>query len=262
MIRELLSIGPLSISPFGVLLALSFLSAYWQLQRGLRRVGVGGPEDASEILIWAGVGGVLGAKLYYAVLYGDWGLLVTRSGLVWYGGFILGAIAVALAIRRRGLPMAPTIDAAAVAVALGYGVGRVGCFLVGDDYGRVTELPWGVEFPVGLPPTTAGLLRSVFGMEIPPDVPADQLMAVHPTQLYETAAALLIWWIGSRVLSPQRVPGTVACLVVGLLAVERFAVEFLRAKDDRFFGTLTVAQMISLAVIVLATWIWAARRRR
>ena len=262
MIRELFSIGPLSISPFGVMLALSFLAAYWQLQRGLARLSIGGPEDASEILIWAGVGGVLGAKLYYVILYGDWSLLVTRSGLVWYGGFILGTIAVAVAIRRRGLPMGRTIDAAAVAVALGYAVGRIGCFLVGDDYGRVTTLPWGVEFPVGLPPTTAGALRAVFGMEIPAEIPADQVLAVHPTQLYETAAALAIWWIGWRLLSSERAAGTVACVVVGLLAVERFAVEFLRAKDDRFFGAFTMAQLISLAALVLVFSIWAARRRR
>lgn len=261
MIRELFSIGPLSISPFGVLLALAFLAAYWQLQSGLRRLSIGGPEDASEILIWAGVGGVLGAKIYYAALYRDWSLLITRSGLVWYGGLILGTIAVALAIRRRGLPMAATIDAAAVATVLGYGVGRIGCFLVGDDYGRVTDVPWAVEFPVGLPPTTAGVLRSVFGMDIPAEIPAEQVMAVHPTQLYETIAAIVIWRIGVKLLAMRPAPGSVATIVLGLLAAERFAVEFLRAKDDRFVGTFTLAQIISLLAIVLLAGIWATRRR-
>jgi phosphatidylglycerol:prolipoprotein diacylglycerol transferase len=261
MIQELFSLGPLSISPFGVLLALAFLAAYWQLQAGMRQLTIGGPEDASEILIWAGVGGVVGAKVYYAVLYGDWSLLVTRSGLVWYGGFVLGAAAVTLAIRRRGLPMASTLDAAAVALALGYAVGRVGCFLVGDDYGKPTDLPWGVEFPVGLPPTTAGAMRSAFGTEISPDVASDTLLAVHPTQLYEVAAALLIWRLGARMLASGRRSGVVAAVVVALLAAERFLVEFLRAKDDRFFGPLTVAQVISLAALLLMTGILLRIRR-
>lgn len=261
MIQEFFSIGPFSISPFGVMLALAFLAAYWQLQRSFRQTGIGDQEDASEILIWAGVGGVLGSKLYYAVLYGDWSLLVSRSGLVWYGGFLLGALGVMIALRRRHLPLARSLDCAAVSLALGYAVGRIGCFLVGDDYGVPTELPWGVAFPVGLPPTTAGALRSTFGIGIPAEVGADELLRVHPTQLYEVIAALVIWRIGVRLLrQTDRVPGSVAAIVVALLAVERFMVEFLRAKDDRFFGVFTLAQMISLVVLVLAIWVLAARR--
>ena len=261
MIQELFSLGPISISPFGVMLALAFVAAYWQLGRGFRTIGVGDQEAASEVLIWAGIGGVLGAKLYYTVLYRDWSLLFSRSGLVWYGGFILGVAGVLIALRRRSIPMAPGLDCAAVALALGYAIGRVGCFLVGDDYGVPTDLAWGVEFPRGLPPTTAGALRSSFDVDIPASVASDQLVAVHPTQLYETLAALVIWRIGVRALRPGGVPGSVATLVVGLLAVERFAVEFLRAKDDRFFGGFTLAQFISLAVLVIALWLWASLRR-
>jgi phosphatidylglycerol:prolipoprotein diacylglycerol transferase len=262
MIQELFRIGPISISPFGIMLAAAFLGSYWQLQRSFAQVGIGGQEDASEILIWAGVGGVLGSKLYYAALYGDWGLVFSRSGLVWYGGFVLGVAGVLFAIRRRKLPMASSLDCAAVSLALGYAIGRVGCFLVGDDYGMPTELPWGVEFPVGLPPTTAGSLAAVFGIEIPAGMTPDQLVAVHPTQLYETAIALVIWRVGVKLLGEDRVAGTVACVVVAGLALERFAIEFLRAKDDRFFGAFTLAQLISLGVLVIAIWIWASLRRR
>jgi len=258
MIQELFSLGPVSISPFGPLLALAFLASYWQLQSLLRSQGLGDQEDASELLLWAGVGGVLGAKIYYAILYGDWSLLLTRSGLVWYGGFVLAAIGVVVAIRRRGLPMLPVLDAAGVSLALGYGVGRIGCFLVGDDYGAPTDLPWGVEFPVGLPPTTAGALRQTFGLDIPADVGADQLLAVHPTQLYETLAALIIWRIGLKLMREKRPSGTIFAAVIGLLAIERFAIEFLRVKDDRFFGAFTLAQMISFLVVVLSVWAWSA----
>ena len=100
-----------------------------------------------------------------------------------------------IVIRRRRLPLAATADALAVALALGYSIGRIGCFLVGDDYGRPTDLPWGVAFPRGLPPTTAGDLREQFGFDVPPEIADEALLRVHPTQLYETVASLAIWWL-------------------------------------------------------------------
>ncbi|MEO8276306.1 MAG: prolipoprotein diacylglyceryl transferase [Thermoanaerobaculia bacterium] len=263
MIQELFHIGPIVISPFGVMLVLAFLAGYLQMKRGMKRLGVGEEEDASSILFAAGVGGILGAKIYYAILYRDWHLLLDRSGLVWYGGFLLATAAVFWVIRRRKLPFWPLLDAATPALAIGYGVGRIGCFLVGDDYGRPTDLPWGVAFANGLPPTTAGYLRSEFGLAIPAVVPDDRLLRVHPTQLYETVLALLIGWIGWRFLvrTKGERPGATALLVFALLAVERFVVEFVRAKDDRFFAGLTLAQVISLAILLTLAGGWALRRR-
>src|SRR5260370_7934349 len=134
---------------------------------------------------------MVGAKVYYAVLNRDWHVLLDRSGLVWYGGFVVGAAAVLLVIRRRRLPVWPLIDASAPALALGYAVGRIGCFLVGDDYGRPSDLPWAVAFPVGLPRTTAGDLRQVFHLNIPSSVPDDALLRVHPTHPSQTPTSLL-----------------------------------------------------------------------
>lgn len=263
MIQELFRIGPIVISPFGVMLVLAFFSGYLQLKRGMKRLGVGDEEDASSILFAAGVGGIVGAKVYYAILYGDWRLLLDRSGLVWYGGFLLATAAVIWVVRRRRLPFWPLLDAATPALALGYAVGRIGCFLVGDDYGRPSDLPWAVAFANGLPPTTAGYLRSEFGVPVPPGVPDDQLLRVHPTQLYETAMALVIAWLGWRLLrGPRgRQAGRTALAVFAGLAVERFLVEFVRAKDDRFLAGLTLAQAISLAILILMALLWVGRRR-
>lgn len=263
MIQELFRIGPIVISPFGVMLVLAFFSGYLQLKRGMKRLGVGDEEDASSILFAAGVGGIVGAKVYYAILYGDWHLLLDRSGLVWYGGFLLATAAVIWVVRRRRLPFWPLLDAATPALALGYAVGRIGCFLVGDDYGRPSDLPWAVAFANGLPPTTAGYLRSEFGVPVPPGVPDDQLLRVHPTQLYETAMALVIAWLGWRLLrGPRgRQAGRTALAVFAGLAVERFLVEFVRAKDDRFLAGLTLAQAISLAILILMALLWVGRRR-
>lgn len=263
MIQELFHIGPIVISPFGVMLVLAFFSGYLLLKRGMKRLGVGDEEDASSILFAAGVGGIVGAKVYYAILYGDWHLLLDRSGLVWYGGFLLATAAVFWVIRRRRLPFWPLLDAATPALALGYAVGRIGCFLVGDDYGRPSDLPWAIAFPNGLPPTTAGFLRSEFGLAIAPGIADDQLMRVHPTQLYETLLALGIAWFGWRLLRSSRggQAGRTALAVFAALAVERFLVEFVRAKDDRFLAGLTLAQAISIAILILLAAIWAGRRK-
>ena len=260
MIQELFSIGNFSISPFGVMLVIALLAAYWQLLREMRRVGIGDDDDASSIVVACGLGGIVGGKIYYAILYRDWHLLFDRAGIVWYGCFIAGLAVLLWTMRRRGLPMARTFDATGPALALGYAVGRIGCFLVGDDYGKPTDLPWGVVFKVGLPPTQAYQLREQFGIDIPPEVAGSDWVAVHPTQIYETLLALIIWAAVLRFRKRRTQPGSVFLLAVALLALERFGIEFLRAKDDRFFGELTLAQVIS-AVIVVVVALVAWRRR-
>ncbi len=268
MIPELFRIGSFAISPFGVMMVLAFLGAYFQLRWGLRRLGAGDEEDASMIVFAGGFGGLAGAKLYYFALDSvksgqiAWGSLIDRSGLVWYGGFAVATAAVVWVIRRRRLPAWPAVDAAAVSLALGYGIGRVGCFLVGDDYGVPTDLPWGVAFAHGVPPTTAGALRSQFGVDVPAGVADGTLLAVHPTQLYETALALVIWGIGVAMIRRRRPAGSITLTVLALLAVERFGIEFLRAKDDRVLDGATVAQLISVVVLAVLVALEVVRRRR
>jgi phosphatidylglycerol:prolipoprotein diacylglycerol transferase len=262
VLPELFNIGPLAISAFGVMMVVAFLASWAQLRWGMKWLGVGDEEDASSLLLAAGIGGIVGAKIYYAILYRDWHYFFDRSGLVWYGGAILGTLSVLWVIRRRNLPLWSTVDAAGPTVALGYALGRVGCFLVGDDYGYPTDLPWGVEFRYGLPaPTTAGFLRREYGVEIPLEIPGDQLVAVHPTQLYESLAGLIIFGLGIWLLRRRLDPGLAGLTAFGLLVVERFGVEFLRAKDDRFFGPLTLAQLISLGVALLIAILLVQRRR-
>lgn len=267
MIPELFNIGSLSISPFGVLMVLAFLSSWILLRWGVARLSIGDEEDASALLLAAGIGGIVGAKVYYAALYGDWQLLFDRSGLVWYGALIGGTLAVLWTVRRRKLPLWPVVDLAGPTVAIGYAIGRVGCFLVGDDFGYPTDLPWAVKFPHGLPaPTTAGFMEREYGAAIPDGVAANELVGVHPTQLYETLAALVICALGVHLIrrgwSAGSGVGRVAIVTFGLLAVERFGVEFLRAKDDRFFGQFTLAQLISALAITLLAALWFARFRR
>ena len=263
MIEELFHLGPISISPFGPAMVAAFLTAWWQLRWGLRKYDLLNEETASALLLAAGVGGIVGAKIYYAILYGDWHSLLDRSGLVFYGGFIGGAIAFIWTARRRDLPMLRATDIGTPAVAVGYAIGRIGCFLVGDDYGIATQKPWGVAFPYGLPtPTTAGAMRSLGGGEIDPSLAAHELVKVHPTQLYEVAAGFGVLMICRTLLKRRLTPGVVTVVGFSLLAIERFLVEFVRAKDDRFFGSFTLAQLLSVGILVVLGFVWLQARRR
>lgn len=255
MIQELFRIGSFAVSPFGVMLVLSLLAAYWQLNRGLVRYGIGDEEDASAIVFACGFGGILGGKIYYAILVGDWRMIYERAGIVWYGCLIAGALIFLWTVRRRQLPMARTFDAAAPALALGYAVGRIGCLLVGDDYGVPTDLPWGMVFKDGAPPTTAGILRQEFGVEIPPEIADSAWVAVHPTQIYSSLASFAIFALLLKLARGSLRPGSLFLITLTLMSIERFLVEILRAKDDRFFGQFTLAQLISVGILLLVALI-------
>lgn len=254
MYPELFRIGDFVITSFGVMMALSFLVGGWILSRELERKG-DNPEIAWEVVWYAAIGGILGARLYYMILTWQqtvadpWGALTSRGGLVWYGGFIGATLLIYWRLRRARLPVARIADAAAPALAVAYAIGRLGCLLVGDDYGRPTDLPWAIAFPEGAPPSTAYNLREQFGVAIPPGVPGDTVLAVHPTQIYEIIMSLMIFAIIWRLRHRLHVPGALFSIYIAFAGVERFIVEFFRAKDDRFFGMLTMAQLISLALV-------------
>ena len=126
--------------------------------------------------------------------------------------------------------MLAVLAAATPALAIGQMLGRIGCFLVGDDYGRPSDLPWAVGFPRGLPPTPPGV-------------------RVHPTQLYECAALLLVAWLLIR----WRRQGTPDAIVVGrylvMAGLIRFAIEFIRV-NVRIVGPFTLAGLVSLALAI------------
>src|SRR5256886_3167406 len=148
-------------------------------------------EDyAADIIFAAVIGGIIGAKLWYVLFSGEWDSLFRRGGFVWYGGFLGGVVAVLLNGWRKGVPARWTCELTATAVPLGHALGRVGCFLVNDDYGIPSTLPWAMKFPEGLPPTTVANLEQMH-VTFPPGTNPAEVVAVHPTQLYETALLLL-----------------------------------------------------------------------
>ncbi|MBK5259284.1 MAG: prolipoprotein diacylglyceryl transferase [Thermoanaerobaculia bacterium] len=259
MFPTLLKFGSFEITTFGVMMFLAFMVGGWVLTKQLRKYGID-EEAASSIVMAAAIGGILGAKIYYAILFRDWRLLFDRAGLVWYGGLIGGAAAVSWVIVRRRIDFWTTADAAAPGLAIGYALGRIGCFLVGDDYGSPTDAWFGIAFPKGAPPTTAQSLRE-FGVTVDPSITSDTVLRVHPTQIYESGAALIMFFVLMRMNARPHSRGRTFGLFLILLGIERFFVEFVRAKDDRFFGPFTVAQIISVILVAVGAWLAAPRQR-
>jgi phosphatidylglycerol:prolipoprotein diacylglycerol transferase len=257
----IIHLGPLEVTGYGLMLMVAFLMGGWLIARQLRERQLR-EEYAADIVAAAVIGGIIGAKLWYVALTRDPGALFSRGGLVWYGGFIGGALAVMLNGWRLKVPLRWTMQIAAPALAAAYALGRVGCFLVNDDYGRPSSLPWAVRFPEGLPPSTAGNLHQLFGVPIPAGTDPSTVLAVHPTQLYEVAAMLLAFGV-LWVLRKQGKPiGWLFGLYLVLAGVERFLVEIVRAKDDRFLGPFTLAQLTSVVLVIIGTALLMLWRRR
>jgi phosphatidylglycerol:prolipoprotein diacylglycerol transferase len=238
--------GSFEITGYGIMMMVGFLVGGWLIALELRRRGLY-EEYAADITVAAVIGGIIGAKLWYWVLNG--GSLFSRGGLVWYGGFIGGFVAVMLNGWRLKVPIRWTFQLCAPALAAAYALGRIGCFIVNDDYGRPTSLPWGVKFPQGLPPTTAQQMQETFGIAVPPGTDPTTVLAVHPTQLYEVVLMLGVFALLWRLRKRNRPTGWLFGVYLVLAGIERFLIEFVRAKDDRIFGPLTVAQVTSLLLI-------------
>jgi phosphatidylglycerol---prolipoprotein diacylglyceryl transferase len=243
-----LRIGTFVLTGFGLAMLLSFLVAQLVAQSELTRRGHD-PEIMADVVFAAVIGGLLGGKIYYAILTGDMTSLLSRAGLVFWGGLIGGILATAAIIRYRKWPFTRVSDVSAIGIAAAYAVGRSGCWAVGDDYGRPWDGPFAVMFPNGAPPSTVANLTNMFGISFPPGSAPSAVVAVHPTQLYEVVMGSIMFAILWRMRDHKHAEGWLFGVYCVLAGVERFIVEFFRAKDDRFFGPLTMAQVIALAFV-------------
>lgn len=224
-----------------MLVALGALAGIWLFTRELVRSGL--PPDAVNAAVASVVGGLAGAKLLWTLEHlGDeplTALLLSRGGMSWFGG-LLGGLGTGLwMLRRHRVPLIQALAAATPALAVGHAIGRVGCFLVGDDYGRPSSLPWAVAFPEGLPPTS---------------------VTVHPTQLYEAAVLAALAWALLR----WRRRGVADAVVLGrylmIAGATRFAIEFIRV-NVRVVGPLTVAHVFALSLAVAGIMLLILRQR-
>jgi len=213
------------------MVALGALAGLWVFRRELARAGL--PDAAVDAAVYGLVGGLLGAKLLYVSEHLNEGsflsLFLDRGGMSWFGGFAGGLAAGYATIRVKRWPMIAVLAAATPALAIGQMLGRIGCFLVGDDYGSPTSLPWGVAFPRGLPPTTD---------------------RVHPTQIYEAIFLAAFAWVLVRWRRRGLSDRTVLGRYFVIAGAFRFLLEFVRV-NTRVAGPLTVAHFFALGVVLL-----------
>lgn len=242
-------LGHLGVPTFGLMLWLAAVAGAWIMDRGFRRARIS--ADAVGMVAIAVVAGIIGAKVWHVLdtpeefRAAGWRVLWDTAGFAWYGGLTFGITALVIQGRWAKIGALRILDLGAPAAAVGYGIGRIGCFLSGDGcYGIVTRLPWpwGMSFPNGIEPTPPGV-------------------RVLPTPLYELAAGLLIgWWLWRRAGKPHPV-GLVLGQYLALSGLARFLVEFVRRNPKVFWG-LSNAQLASLGAVIggcALAW-WSARR--
>ena len=261
----LFQFGSFTISSFGVMMVIAFLLGNYLLRIDVVAEGYDA-IIADDIIFRAAIGGILGAKFYYLIeniptgqaadningliniiagiftLNGEriaFGIQNFGAGLVFLGGLVGGMAAVSWYIYRKNLNWFKITDLAAPFLVLGHGIGRIGCFLVGDDYGIPTNLPWAIAFPNGLPPTN---------------------IPVHPTQLYEMLAYFIIFFYLRYRKRNQTFSGEIIFEYLFLCGLSRFMVEFIRTNTKYIFG-LSGAQYLSILMMAIGAYqLWKMRR--
>ena len=245
---------------------LAFFAAYFVLTADLRRRKL--PGDALNIILLLVVAGLAGSKLYHLLetpsefFAEPFRLFFSSFGFAWFGGFLGGLAVLIWLARHYRIPILVFLDACSPAAALGYAIGRLGCLLSGDgDYGIASTLPWGMKFP----PLEAacrvhhficlvhGSLEPSFGATVG-GTPANAIVRVHPTPVYEFIVGGLIAWFlwkrGARFLHSRSWAGEILGEYLVLTGLARFLVEFIRINARSAFGLLTNAQVVSILSIV------------
>ncbi len=237
MYPELLRIGSFVVSSFGLMVALAFLAGYWIASLEFKRKKLD-DKLLGNILLLSMLGGIGGAKLMYIFenvplsdfISSPFTHIFSRGGLTFYGGFIGAVLLFWILTVKNKVSFFKVMDAMAPALAIGHSIGRIGCFLVGDDYGIKSDVPWAVAFPKGLPPTTD---------------------PVHPTQVYEVVLMGLIFFVLWKLRKRNTPDGWLFSILIILAGIERFLIEFIRSTTPSPIPDLSVAQLIAIGLIVI-----------
>ncbi|MDP6849673.1 MAG: prolipoprotein diacylglyceryl transferase [Planctomycetota bacterium] len=266
------------LSSFGLFVALGFMIGVWMATRLASKYGEDTTRDplaVPDIAWWCLIGVIAGGRLAYVLVNLPYFMLnpvkifaIWEGGLVMYGGLILAATLGAWKARKLGLRVSAALDWGLTGGFLGQAIGRIGCLMVGDDYGRPTDVPWALQVPDPLPQ----------GSLFPEDM-VGQLL--HPTQPYMQLKAFSLFLLGLWLLKNKSFHGQVAAILVGGYAILRFVVEYFRGdsvarggifKDGLGPGEvpqhevellLSSSQMISLVVLPLALFAyWRLSKNR
>jgi phosphatidylglycerol:prolipoprotein diacylglycerol transferase len=250
----LFNAGPITIYSYGVLLASAYLIGLWMAVRRANAAGING-NSIMDMLIWVIIAALVGAKAllfivdfrHFTSSWQDFTTLL-RSGGVFYGGLIAAIVVCIWQLRKHRLPLWPCADLFAPGIALGYMVGRLGCLMAGCCYGKPTDVAWAVTFTDP---------AANFNVGTPLNIP------LHPTQLYESAAGLVIFLLLLILEKRQgHFAGRTFWSFAFLYAVLRFIIEFYRG-DDRgmVLSYLSTSQFISVVLAPISLFmLWYLSR--
>jgi phosphatidylglycerol:prolipoprotein diacylglycerol transferase len=257
MYPKILDVGPITIHTYGLLLAVAFIAGIWLTSRNAKKAGIHPDQiwNMGLIVIFAAL---VGAKVL--LFFSDYSYYVQnpreifslstlRSSGVYYGGLLLALGASALYLRKAKLPAWVVADLAAPGIALGQSIGRLGCLSAGCCYGKPTNLPWAITFTNQYAYDNVG---------VPLNVP------LHPTQIYESAATLLLFLYLTWRLARRHFTGQIILEYLALYAAARFFIEFFR-DDERSFvlnGLLSTSQLIGILTLIGAAAFYLFLRRR
>jgi len=245
MIPDILTIGPITIHSFGLMMVCLFLAAKKRLELSCARAQID-TLICEPMIFWAAIGGLLGARIWYLLSFPEdffadpLGAIFSSAGFIFYGGFVGGALALYLFLRNKPYSFLFLADRSASALAVGYGVGRIGCHLSGDgDYGSVTNSIFGFQYSLGVVPTPPGIF-------------------VHPTPIYESFVSFLIAEFLIRLENKNFKRGSIFGSYLILSGLSRFAVEFFRI-EPKVFMTLTQAQLFAIGMIFIGLYLCLSR---
>jgi phosphatidylglycerol---prolipoprotein diacylglyceryl transferase len=249
----LFKIGPLSIHTYGFFLAMGMLAGIFMARSEARRYQLD-PDKIMDLCFYIVIAAIVGSRLFYVLTYPDLYISepmeifkIWNGGLVFYGGFIGAAIVVIIYLRVYRLPLGKSSDIAAIAMPLGHFFGRIGCFSAGCCYGKVCQMPWAVTF------------RN-------PDSLAPLNIPLHPTQLYESAANLMVFFIMLAIRPYKRFDGQLFLIYIILYGVNRSIIEMFRDdfRGATILGIFSISQIIAIVSAIssiIALIVLGARRK-
>lgn len=258
MYPVIIEIGPVKIYSFGLMLVCAFYTCFFLINYDLKKLKYK-DELASDLVFFSALGGIAGAKVYYLIenisrtIQDPISMIFSGSGLVFLGGLIGGTLGVSYVINKEKLNWFKIADVIAPTLMIGYAIGRIGCFLVGDDYGLPTKSLFGMSFPNGLPPTTS----TSFSLYYPwVDISSFEpgLLKVHPTQLYESLIGFILFYILWVNRLKNIHPGNIFFLYMIFAGIERFLIEFIRTNHKYLFDLFSGAQVISVFMILIGSY--------
>jgi phosphatidylglycerol:prolipoprotein diacylglycerol transferase len=254
---------------YGFMMFVGFVSASWLAAQRIQKIGQSS-ELIWDMLMWALIPGLIGARVYYLVRHGSpafthstglakliAAVALWDGGIVFYGSVLGGMAGIFAFCTLRKIPVVPVLDVLAPSLLVGEGFGRIGCFLYGCCYGRACDLPWAVRFP----PDSLTFKKLVEKGLLEPDAVATGWL--HPTQIYSSLAAFVLAGILALFFRRRPFDGAVLCLAAIIYPVSRYGIESLRADIDPFQVGLKDAELFSLALMAagIAGMMYFSRHR-